>query len=77
MKVTTHATQRFLERVLHKVRYSHDEFLAARQELEEIFRSVIPGSYGRPFALPRYKGYRVIHRDNTILTIIEKNRSHA
>ena len=74
MKVTFHATKRFLERVLHKTRYSQADIVSAKQLLEDMFNSVVPGSYGRPFALPEYKGFKVIHRDNTVITIISKKK---
>jgi len=74
MKVTFHATKRFLERVLNKPRYNHADYMEARQLLEEMFNSVIPGSYGRPFPLPEHKGFKVIHRDNTVITIVPKKR---
>jgi len=75
MKVTYHATKRFLERVLHKVRYTHEDFLEAKQELEKMLLRVVPGSYSHPIPLPCYKGYVVIHRDNTVITILEKDHS--
>ena len=74
MKVTFHATKRFLERVLHKTRYSQADIVSAKQLLEDMFTSVVPGSYARPFPLPQYKGYKVIHRDNTVITIIPKKK---
>jgi len=74
MKVTYHATKRFLERVLHKTRYSQADIMSTKQLLEDIFISVVPGSYARPFSLPQYKGYKVIHRDNTVITIISKKK---
>ncbi len=73
MKVTYHATQRFLERVLHKVKYSKKEFYETKQLLEKVFEHVVPGSYARSFVLPGYKGYKVVHQDNTVITILEKN----
>ena len=73
MKVTYHATQRFLERVLHKVKYSRSDFHDAKRELEALFESVVPTSYARPFALPGFKGYKVVHQDNTVITILEKD----
>ena len=72
MKVTYHAIKRFLERVLHKTKWTRAEFNAARDELEKMFASVVPGSYGRRFPLPEYKGFKVVHQDNTVITIIEK-----
>lgn len=74
MKVTYHATQRFLERVLHKVKYSKKEFYETKQLLEEMFEHIVPGSYARSFTLPGYKGYKVVHQENTVITIIQKNR---
>ena len=74
MKVTFHATKRFLERVMHKVRYSQQDMHEAQKYLEEMFSTVIPGSYGRPFALPQHKGFKVIHKDNTVITIISKKK---
>ncbi len=74
MKVTFHATKRFLERVLHKTRYNQADIMSAKQLLEDMFNAVVPGSYGRPFALPEYKGFKVIHRDNTVITIISKKK---
>ena len=76
MKVTYHATKRFLQRVLHKTRFSREEFLATKQQLEEMFMSVVPGSYARPFSLPKYKGYVVVHKDNTVITILEKDKAY-
>ena len=72
MKVTYHAIKRFLERVLHKTKWTRAEFNAARVELEKMFASIIPGSYGRGFPLPDYKGFQVVHRDNTVITILDK-----
>ena len=73
MKVTYHATQRFLERVLNKAKYTREEFDATKRQLEELFENMIPGSYARPFSLPGYKGYKVVHQENSVITIIEKN----
>ena len=76
MKVTYHATKRFLERVLHKARYTREEFYSTKQLLEDMFLNVVPGSYARSFALPEYKGYVVVHQDNTVITILEKDQAY-
>ena len=76
MKVTYHATKRFLQRVLKKERYTREEFLHMKRELEEMFASVIPGSYTRPFALPDFKGYVVVHQGDTVITILEKDHRY-
>ncbi len=74
MKVTYHATNRFLERVLNKVKYSKKEFYETKKLLEEMFTNIVPSSYARPFALPGHKGFKVIHQDDTVITILEKRR---
>ena len=76
MKVTYHATKRFLQRVLKKERWSRQEFRQMKQQLEEMFMIVVPGSYARPFALPMYKGYVAVHQDNTVITILEKDHQY-
>jgi hypothetical protein len=76
MKVTYHATKRFFQRVLKKNHWTQDEFYVMKQQLEEMFLSVVPGSYRRPFALPKYKGYVVVHQDNTVITILEKDERY-
>ena len=76
MKVTYHATKRFLQRVMKKEHWSREEFRQIKQQLEEMFMSVVPGSYTRPFALPVYKGYVVVHQDNTVITILEKDQHY-
>ena len=76
MKVTYHATKRFLQRVMKKEHWSREEFRQIKQQLEELFMSVVPGSYARPFALPAYKGYVVVHQDNTVITILEKDQHY-
>ena len=76
MKVTYHATKRFLQRVLKKEHYSRREFHQMKEQLEEMFLCVVPGSYTRPFALPEHKGYVVVHKDNTVITILEKDQHY-
>ena len=76
MNVTYHATKRFLERVLHKVKYTKEEFYATKKFLEGMFINVVPGSYARSFALPEYKGYVVVHQDNTVITILKKDQRY-
>ena len=73
MKVTYHAAKRYLQRVLGKVGVSGKDILAIRYFLERrIFNNVVPLSYSKPFPLPGYKGYHVIHRENVVITIVPK-----
>ena len=75
MKVTYHAAKRFIERVEKKKLYSPAYVAKTKEFLEEMFMCVVPGSYARPFPLPEYKGFKVVHRDNTVITIIAKKET--
>ncbi len=74
MKVTYHAAKRYLQRVLGKAGFSRKDILLVKSYLEgNLFKNVVPLSYSRPFALPIHKGFRVIHRENVVITIVPKN----
>ena len=73
MKVTYHASERFLQRVLGKLSYSSKDIYNMKVYLEQtMFRNIVPSCYSYPFPLPEYKGFSVIHRDDVIITIIPK-----
>jgi hypothetical protein len=72
MKVTKHAAQRFLERVVGKDRYDIYDIHYAQRYLYDLLARVVPGSYGRPFGLPEHKGYKVVHREGSVLTIVPR-----
>ena len=76
MKVTYHATKRYLQRVLKKEHWNKEEFLNIKYQLEEMFMRVVPGSYDRPFSLPDTKGYVVVHHENTVITFLEKDPAY-
>ncbi len=76
MKVTYHATKRFFQRVLKRNHWTHAEFYAMKLQLEEMFLSVVPGSYRRHFPLPEHKGYVVVHEGDTVITILEKDQRY-
>jgi len=70
MRVTRHAAQRFLERVMKKENYSIHDIDYALRYLHHQLAKVIPTSYARPIALPEHKGFKVIHQDGTALSIV-------
>jgi hypothetical protein len=72
MKISIHAAERFLERVFLKSDYSSKELGNAIIYLEKLLKDVIPNSYARSFPLPGFEEFRVIHKANTIITIIPK-----
>jgi len=74
MKVSYHAGQRFLERVIKKVNYTKYEVHRTVEYLERILSDVLLNSYAKPFALPGFENdFQVINRDNVAITIIPKH----
>lgn len=73
MRITEHAVERFLQRVMKKSRYDQNEFMKAYDFLEKSFMQVVTHRDFVPF--PQIKGYVAIVRDNAVVTVIEKNAS--
>ena len=72
MKVSIHAGQRFLERVMAKANYTCFDVNMAISYLEKIFQDVVPNSANKHFVIPGFENYRAVYRQNTIITIIPK-----
>ena len=72
MKITVHAAQRFLERVMKKTEYSFQDVMFSMRYLEKLLNDVIPRSNTKHFVLPGFENYRAVYCDNAIVTIIQK-----
>lgn len=72
MKISYHAAERFLERVMGKQEYNHQELIKAYKYLELIIGNIIPGSFAKPFVLPGFENFHVIHKYGVVVTIISK-----
>ncbi len=72
MKITNHATKRFLERVLKKRHYSYQEFKKANDLLKRHFANIT--THRNTIPLPNFKGYMAIVQENTVVTIIPKDK---
>jgi len=77
MKVSVHAGKRFLERVMNRSTYTCLDVDFAIRYLERALSSVVPNSSSKHFVLPDFQEYKAIYRQNTIVTIIPKGRSHV
>ena len=77
MKVSIHAAQRFLERVMSKANYTSLDVNAVMSYLERLLKDVVPGSRSTQFALPGFEKYKVVYVDNTVVTIIPKRRRYS
>ncbi len=75
MKITYHAAQRFLERVIKKTDYTKYEVHRTVQYLEKALRDVIVHSYKDFFPLPGFeKQFYVVAQENSAITIIPKDK---
>lgn len=77
MKVSVHAGERFLQRVMKKSNYTVIDVDFAMRYLTKLFQDVVPTSYAKPFVIPGFEDYRAIYKDNTIITIIPKGYNHV
>jgi len=72
MRVSIHAGQRFLERVMTKVTYTCFDVNFAIEYLEKILRDVVPTSSTTQFVLPGFENFKVVYREGNVITIIPK-----
>lgn len=77
MKVSVHAGQRFLERVMHKKEYNCFDINRAIKFLEKLLKDVVPNSCVMAFVLPGFENFRVIYKEGTVVTIIPKGEKHV
>ena len=77
MKVSVHAAQRFLERVMQKSTYSNKDIGFTMRFLEKSLQDIVPTSYAKRFVIPGFENYRAIYRENTVITIIQKGENYA
>lgn len=77
MRITVHAAQRFLERVMSKKTYTYIDIDFAMRYLEKLLRDVVVNSYATHFVLPSFENYRVVYKEGSVITIIPKGEKHA
>jgi hypothetical protein len=72
MKITYHAAQRFLQRVMNKVDYEKSDVFFAKEFLKKLLCDVIPTGKTKYFVLPGFENFRVVYKEGSIITIIPK-----
>ena len=77
MKVSIHAAQRFLERVMSKTTYTCFDINFAIEYLEKLLRDVVPTSRSTQFVLLGFKNYKVVYKEGSVITIIPKGVRHV
>lgn len=76
MKVTLHAAERFLQRVMHKVEFSFQDILNTKQFLETAMENVVVTSYRRNVVIPGFERYLGIYQENALITILPKDKKY-
>ena len=74
MKVSYHAAQRFLERVLKQLEFSKIDVYCAQEYLQSLLKDVVISSYAKQFALPGFQRFLGIYQENVLVTIISKDK---
>jgi|JTFP01.1.fsa_nt_gb hypothetical protein len=74
MRVTIHAAQRFVERVLKLHSFSSKEIARAKTYLEMLTKDIVPNSYAKRFVLPGFESYFCVCYENAIVTVIPKDK---
>ena len=77
MKITTHAAQRFLERVMSKEKYNCLDIDFAIRYLAKLLSDVVPTGSATSFVLPNFENYKVIYKEGSVITIISKGERYV
>lgn len=77
MKISVHAAERFLQRVMNKTSYTFKDVVFTIKYLEKALAHVVPNSPNKHLVLPEFQKYRAVYCQNTIVTIIPKGGNHA
>jgi hypothetical protein len=73
MKITQHAAQRFLQRVMNKKEFTKQDMYRAYKFLEAETRDIAVNGYKKYFTLPSFQNYRAVVVENSLVTIMPKN----
>jgi hypothetical protein len=75
MKVTYHAAQRFLERVIKKTEFTKDEVHKTVKYLEKALKDVMVYSYKDFLPLPGFENeFCIVAQEHNAITIIPKDK---
>ena len=70
MKITNHATKRFLQRVKKRYNYTKSEFLKTKKELERMFNNIVTNQ--TKIVIPDFNKFLAVVKNQTVITILEK-----
>lgn len=72
MRISIHAGERFLQRVMKKKTYTSVDIDRAMKFLHKALKDVVPNSVNKHFVIPGLEDYKAVYCQNTIVTIIPK-----
>jgi len=72
MKISQHAAERFLQRVIKLKEFTQKDLYNAYDFLEKDTKDVVVNGYKKYFTLPSFSGFKAIVIENTIVTILPK-----
>ena len=73
MKITHHAVERFLQRVMNIKNVKQQDIQKAYIFLEKETKNIVVNGYKSYFALPSFKQYKAVVIDGSIVTILPRN----
>jgi len=73
MIITTHAAERFLQRVMSKATYTCFDIKFAIDYLQKVLKDVVPSSNAMQFVLPGFEHFRAVYKGGYVVTIIPKS----
>lgn len=73
MRISVHAAQRFLERVMNKESYTTLDIDFAIRYLQKSLQNVVPQRKTKYFVLPEFQDYKAVYIENTLVTIVPKS----
>jgi len=76
MKVSYHAVERFLQRVMQKKSIKKDDIYLAYKFLEAETKDIVLHGNKKFFRLPSFKNYVAVVTQNTVVTILPKEYLH-
>lgn len=72
MKITYHAVERFLQRVMNIKHITKQDIQKAYIFLEKETKNIVVNGYKNYFALPSFKNYKAVVIDGSIVTILPR-----
>ncbi|NCD11094.1 MAG: hypothetical protein EOL93_00960 [Epsilonproteobacteria bacterium] len=76
MKVTLHASERFLQRVMNKTSFSVQDILRTKEYLENLVGNLVVGSYRKHVVIPNHQRFFGVYQENTLITVIPKDKKY-